>query len=182
MWVTSRTTHVNHFSYNVQHRWVTSRTTHVNHFTYNTCESLHVQHICRVGQNRIYTPYMTVYLMISLPKIPYIHRIYMVLANPTHLSHFTIAATLLLVRQRGAFVTSNLCTHTVCRMCALHVFKHTGGLRIHFFNAVPAASMERDTEKKRMHVLTSQKLRGFDDVHLLGWPKLYGVYACGTIY
>jgi hypothetical protein len=38
----------------------------------------------RVGQNRIYTPYMTVYLMISLPKIPYIHRICMVLANPTH--------------------------------------------------------------------------------------------------
>jgi hypothetical protein len=36
----------------------------------------------RVGQNRIYTPYMTVYLVISLPKIPYIHRTYMVLANP----------------------------------------------------------------------------------------------------
>jgi len=27
---------------------------------------------------------MTVYLVISLPKIPYIHCIYMVLANPTH--------------------------------------------------------------------------------------------------
>jgi hypothetical protein len=38
----------------------------------------------RVGQNRIYTPYMTVYLMISLPEIPYIHRINMVLANPTY--------------------------------------------------------------------------------------------------
>jgi hypothetical protein len=37
----------------------------------------------RVGQNRIYTPYMTVYLVISLPKLPYIHRIYMVLANPS---------------------------------------------------------------------------------------------------
>jgi hypothetical protein len=37
--------------------------------------------ILRVGQNRIYTPYMTVYSMISLPKI---HRIYMVLANPRH--------------------------------------------------------------------------------------------------
>jgi len=36
----------------------------------------------RVGQNRIYTPYMTVYLVISLPKILYIHRIYMVLASP----------------------------------------------------------------------------------------------------
>jgi len=41
-------------------------------------------HISRVGQNRIYTPYMTVYLVISLPKIPYVNRIYMVLANPTH--------------------------------------------------------------------------------------------------
>jgi len=37
----------------------------------------------RVGQNRIYTPYMTVYLAISLPKIPYIHRIYMLLVNFT---------------------------------------------------------------------------------------------------
>jgi len=30
----------------------------------------------------VYTPYMTVYLVISLPKIPYVHRRYMVLANP----------------------------------------------------------------------------------------------------
>jgi len=39
--------------------------------------------IYRVGQNRIYTPYMTVYLVISLPKLPYVNRIYMALANPT---------------------------------------------------------------------------------------------------
>ena len=38
---------------------------------------------CGVGQNRIYTPYVTVYLLISLPKLPYIHCVYMVLANPT---------------------------------------------------------------------------------------------------
>jgi hypothetical protein len=38
--------------------------------------------VCRVGQYRIYAPYMPVYLVISLPKIPYIHRICMVLANP----------------------------------------------------------------------------------------------------
>ena len=38
----------------------------------------------RVGQNRVYTTYMTVCFVISLPKIPYIHRIYMVLANPIH--------------------------------------------------------------------------------------------------
>ena len=41
--------------------------------------------VYRVGQNRMYTPYMTVYLVMFLPKIPYVHRIYMVLANPTYL-------------------------------------------------------------------------------------------------
>ena len=28
---------------------------------------------------------MTVYLVISLPQVPYIHRIYMVLANPIYI-------------------------------------------------------------------------------------------------
>jgi hypothetical protein len=41
-------------------------------------------YVFRVGQNRIYTPYMTVYFVISLPKSPYIHRIYMVLVNPIY--------------------------------------------------------------------------------------------------
>jgi hypothetical protein len=41
--------------------------------------------IYRVGQNGIYAPYMIVYLVISLPKIPYKHRTYMVLANPTYI-------------------------------------------------------------------------------------------------
>jgi len=43
------------------------------------------RNLTRVGQNRICTPYVTVYLVISLPKLPYIHRnTYkcMVLANP----------------------------------------------------------------------------------------------------
>ena len=40
--------------------------------------------ICGVGQNRIYTPYITVYLAIFLPKIPCTHRVCMVLANPMH--------------------------------------------------------------------------------------------------
>ena len=34
----------------------------------------------------IYTPYMTVYLVISLPKIPYVNRIYMVLANLSYMA------------------------------------------------------------------------------------------------
>ena len=38
---------------------------------------------CRVGQNRIYTYIHTIYL-ISKPKIPYVHRIFMVLANPRY--------------------------------------------------------------------------------------------------
>ena len=38
----------------------------------------------RVGQKRTFTLYMAVYLVISLPKIPYINRICMVLANPKH--------------------------------------------------------------------------------------------------
>jgi len=38
----------------------------------------------RVGQNRIYTPCITIYLVVSLSKIPYIHCIYMVLANPNY--------------------------------------------------------------------------------------------------
>ena len=37
----------------------------------------------RVGQNSIYAPYMTVNFVIYLLKIPYTHRIYMVLANPS---------------------------------------------------------------------------------------------------
>ena len=33
--------------------------------------------------HRIYTTYMTVYMVISLPKTAHIHCIYMILANPT---------------------------------------------------------------------------------------------------
>ena len=46
-----------------------------------------VSGIRRVGKNYIYTPYMTIYLIISLPKTPYVHRIsyiYMVLAKPNY--------------------------------------------------------------------------------------------------
>ena len=38
------------------------------------------------GQNRIYAPYMTVYLVISLPRIPCMHHIHVVMANPTYCS------------------------------------------------------------------------------------------------
>ena len=41
-------------------------------------------HMSRVGQNRMYSPYMTVYLVNPLPRILYIYSMYMVLANPTY--------------------------------------------------------------------------------------------------
>jgi hypothetical protein len=40
---------------------------------------------CRVGQNRIYTPYMTVNLVISLSKIPCIHGVWFI-----HLFTYTV--------------------------------------------------------------------------------------------
>ena len=52
--------------------------------------------ITNVGQNRKYTPNQTVYLVISLPKIPFIHRIYMVLANPNH--HAPVSVSLVVYR------------------------------------------------------------------------------------
>jgi len=42
----------------------------------------------RLGQDRIYTPYITVYCVLSLPKITYIHCTYMVLANPSQTTIF----------------------------------------------------------------------------------------------
>ena len=42
----------------------------------------HAVLVCRVGQTHIYTPYITVYLVISLPKISYIHHVHMALDNP----------------------------------------------------------------------------------------------------
>jgi len=46
-------------------------------------------HMHRVGQNRIYTPHVTVYLVFFLPELPYIHRIYMYGFGPpyTFLNH-----------------------------------------------------------------------------------------------
>jgi len=49
------------------------------------CGICSIYYIYMVGQNRVHAPYMTVYLVIPLPNIPYIHHIYMVMANPTYL-------------------------------------------------------------------------------------------------
>jgi len=44
------------------------------HSLLGLARTMSIHRICRVGQNHAYTPYMTVYSVISMPKIPYIHR------------------------------------------------------------------------------------------------------------
>jgi len=55
----------------------------------------------RVGQNHICAPYMTVHLVVSLPKIPYTtvyDRVCMVLANPKYSAQVPEDLTSLAVR------------------------------------------------------------------------------------
>jgi hypothetical protein len=66
--------------------------------------TVHKHRICRVGQNRIYAPYLTVYMVISLPKIPYIHHIYMVLANPTYMTMYGMFPTGYIVCVRSQWI------------------------------------------------------------------------------
>jgi len=77
----------------------------------------------KVGQNRIYTPYMTVYLVISLLKSPYTNRIYMVLANPNHAWFMQLIHNSALYRVQRAFCRierpkwphdTSLLIHTLC--------------------------------------------------------------------
>jgi len=44
----------------------------------------------RIGHIHIYTTYKSVDLVISLPRIPYMHRVYMVLTNPSDKAHCDI--------------------------------------------------------------------------------------------
>ena len=53
--------------------------THICSYTYLLLHIYALTHISRVSQYRIYTPYMTVYLVNFLPKILYTHHIYTVL-------------------------------------------------------------------------------------------------------
>lgn len=52
--------------------------------------------VCRVGQNRVFKLYMTVYSVISLLRIPYIHHTYMAWANPNFVWCLTPDPVLLL--------------------------------------------------------------------------------------
>ena len=77
----------------------------------SVCTCTHYSHTHRVGQNRIYTPNMTVCMVIYVLKIPYIHCIYsymymLVLANSKH-TH-----------------TTN-CRHAVYHKCTYTHYSHT---------------------------------------------------------
>ena len=67
---------------------------------------------------------MTVYLVISLPKIPYIHHIYMVLANPSGLCSKAVNVSLVCVLSvyTAEFLVCDVCVH--CRdflVCVMSV-------------------------------------------------------------
>jgi hypothetical protein len=86
----AHTTDASHYTHQMHH---IARTSDVSHCTHQMHQIAHIRciilhtsdasycthqartHMFMVGQNRIFTPYMTVYLVISLPQIPKIHRI-----------------------------------------------------------------------------------------------------------
>jgi len=69
--------------------------------------------VARVGQNCLYMLYMTVNPVISLPELPYIHRMQVVMANPTYGPSCTHMRTTKHARTR-----TRTCTHT-------HTHTHT---------------------------------------------------------
>jgi len=79
----------------------------------------------RVGQNRICTPYMAVCMVISLPKVPYIRRIYvcMVLANHMNVSSDAVqvgeALYVGLARTIYIYIYIYVCTYVHC----MYVFR-----------------------------------------------------------
>ena len=95
----------------------------------SNCGKMVLKRMSRVGQNRIYTPYMTAYSVISLPKILYIHRIYMVLANPKneqYVSHVLYTTACYPCSWRCWFVAvGKWCCSTSC--CLACVRKAGGG-------------------------------------------------------
>jgi hypothetical protein len=67
----------------------------------------------------IYTPYMIVCMVISLLKIPYVHRMYMVLANPMYMNVYMSATYCLCLRSPACVTwTAPTCTKPLCyRFC-----------------------------------------------------------------
>jgi len=85
------------------------------------------RYIYRVGQNRIYTPYMTVYFVMSLPKIPYIHRIYMVLANPIYMIISTVYTFVCMVLANPTY-KPRACMHAPATFCRANHRRYGGEL------------------------------------------------------
>ena len=48
----------------------------LQHISMISADHLHIHYRSGWPEPYIYTPYVTIYLVISLPKLPYIHRIY----------------------------------------------------------------------------------------------------------
>ena len=92
--------------------------------------------ICRVGQNRIYTPYMTVYMVISLPKILYTHRIYVLLANPMHMQvekNMTVRERQ--GRERGTMcVTFRVGQNHMCTVYILYFWQEITKYTVHIYS------------------------------------------------
>ena len=108
-------------------RFVSCAPTQVIYMTANNCLSDSLLMRCcfssfmiRVGQNRIYTPYMTVYLVISLPKIPYVNRIYMVLADPINDQMLLIKTCLAHPHRPFTRLTTSACRNMCCSIQAIH--------------------------------------------------------------
>ena len=71
----------------------------------------------RVGQNRIYALYMTVYLVIPSPKLPFIHCVNLVMANPINASLLSAKAL------KQCSILPFLDRHTHIHACT-HTHKH----------------------------------------------------------
>jgi len=90
-------------------------------YTYSHISRVSQNCIYWVGQNRIYAPYMTVYLVISLPKIPYIHRIHMVLANPSLTSYKGPLHVNTMYQDRNCLLSENVKGPTIYRIVSLYM-------------------------------------------------------------
>jgi hypothetical protein len=83
---------------------------------HSSCTCMHkcTYSVCRVGQSRIYTPYMTVCLVVSLPKRPCIHCTYMIYGFGQPWVRAEMCAFY-------AFCLSLCFLHFVPSLCFLHV-------------------------------------------------------------
>ena len=139
----------------------------------HTCMTVHIPiytyiHVTRAGQNRTYSLYMTVYLVISLPKIPCIHRIYiyiyiyiyMVLANSSRKAIYVPAMLSNVERSpaRGMFTCARVCGMFTCAR-GMFTCAGTGtGARRGCLCCLPCLQFVRVSSKQPNHALGSKQL------------------------